>query len=832
MIDRVRPKRAFARAVVLLGLIWATAVVTTARGAQVPAQPKAAQESPASASHNVDMLKRYCFTCHNNRLKTAELSLEALDQANIPNDAATWEKVLKKLRSGAMPPVGRPRPDAATYTAYRAWLEHQLDAAAKQSPRPGRPATFHRLNRVEYQNAVRDVLGLDIDAAALLPGDDAAFGFDNIGEMLTVSPDLLDRYLSAANKITRLAVGDTSPQLGSAIYPVSQYLLQTDRMSEELPFGSRGGAAIRHYFPADGEYVFKLRFAGTSPVAASSQRERGPQVVDFRIDGERVAQLTTRGREFEDPADNGAVETKAVVKAGPHVIGVSFPKSTLMAETRFPQLFPWGNSAAFGTNTGSVRYLNVAGVEVNGPQNPQGLGDTPSRRRIFVCHPAQAPEEDGPASANASARPRRSSAETPASEDGCAKKILGGLARSAYRRPATPGDVQVLFGFYKNARADRGFDGAIQVALERLLVDPDFLFRVERDPARTAPGAVYRVDDLALASRLSFFLWSSVPDDQLLHLAEKGTLKQPAVLEAQVTRMLADPRASSLVTNFAAQWLYLRNIRVATPDSYQFPDWDDNLRAALAKETELFLDDQFRQDKSITDLLTADYTFLNERLAKHYGIPNVYGEHFRRVALKDEYNRGGLLGQGSIQLVTSMANRTSPVVRGKWLLENFLNYSPPPPPPNVPDLPPVSKDQAKMSLRQRIETHRQNPVCASCHNIMDPLGFALENYDAIGRYRSGDEGGPIDSSGATPEGTKFEGLHGLRGIMEGRQVEFVATVTEKLLVYAVGRGAEYYDQPAIRAIVRDAAPDYKWSSIVQGITRSIPFQMKQGRAEQ
>jgi hypothetical protein len=809
MLDRVKPKRAFGTAAALLCLIWLTGVVTSARGAQAPAQRKAAQESAAPAPHDADMLKRYCFTCHNNRLKTAELSLETLDQANVGKDAATWEKVLKKLRSGAMPPVGRPRPDAATYAAYNGWLEGALDGAAKATPRPGRPATFHRLNRVEYQNAVRDILGLEIDAAALLPGDDAAFGFDNIGEMLTVSPDLLDRYLSAANKITRLAVGDTSLQLGSAIFPVSQYLLQIDRMNEELPFGSRGGTAIRHYFPADGEYVFKLRFAGSAPVAASSQRERGPQVVDLRIDGERVAQLTTRGREFEDPADIGAVETKAVVKAGPHVIGVSFPKSTLMAETRFPQLFPWGNSAAFGTNTGSVRYLNVAGVEVNGPQNPQGLGDTPSRRRIFVCHPTQAAEEDA-----------------------CAKKILGSVARYAYRRPVTAADVQVLFGFYKNARTDRGFDGGIQAALERLLVDPDFLFRLERDPAKTAPGAVYRVDDLALASRLSFFLWSSVPDEPLLQLAEKGSLKQAAVLEAQVKRMLADPRANSLVTNFAAQWLYLRNIRGATPDSYQFPDWDDNLRAALARETELFLDDQFRQDKSVTELLTADYTFLNERLAKHYGIPNVYGEHFRRVALKDEYQRGGLLGQGSIQLVTSFANRTSPVVRGKWLLENFLNYTPPPPPPNVPDLPAVGKDQAKLSLRQRIETHRQNPVCASCHNIMDPLGFALENYDAIGRYRSGDEGGTIDSSGATPEGTKFEGLHGLRSIMESRQVEFVATVTEKLLVYGIGRGAEYYDQPAIRAIVRDAAPDYKWSSIVQGITRSIPFQMKQGRGEQ
>jgi hypothetical protein len=365
-----------------------------------------------------------------------------------------------------------------------------------------------------------------------------------------------------------------------------------------------------------------------------------------------------------------------------------------------------------------------------------------------------------------------------------------------------------------------------------LLVDPDFLFRVERDPADTAPGAVYRVDDLVLASRLSFFLWSSVPDDELLQLAENGTLKRPAVLEGQVKRMVADSRSSTLVTNFAAQWLYLRNIRGASPDSFQFPDWDDNLRAALARETEMFLEYQVRQDRSVTELLTADYTFLNQRLARHYGIPNVYGEHFRRVQLKDEYRRGGLLGHGSIQLVTSFANRTSPVVRGKWLLENFLNYTPPPPPPNVPDLPPVGKDQQKLSVRARVEQHRSNPVCAGCHSVMDPLGFALENYDAIGRYRTRDEGEPIDSSGSTPDGVKFDGLHGLRSVMEKRQVEFVATAAEKLLTYATGRGVEYYDQPAIRTIVQDAAPnDYRWSFIIMGIVKSVPFQMKQGRTE-
>jgi hypothetical protein len=656
---------------------------------------------------------------------------------------------------------------------------------------------------------VRDILGLDIDASGMLPGDDAAFGFDNIGEMLTVSPDLLDRYLSAANKISRLAIGDTSTQLGSATYPVSQYLLQVDRMSDDLPFGSRGGAAIRHYFPADGEYTFKIRVAGVSPVGASSSREKAPQALDLRVDGARVAQLTTTGREFEDPADVGAVETRVAVSAGPHVIGVSFPSSTVMAETRYPQIFPWGNSAAFATNTGSVRYLNVAGVEVGGPINARSLGDTPSRRRIFTCRPSEASQEEA-----------------------CAKKILGTLAYRAYRRPVTATEVKVLMGFYQKARAERGFDGAMQAALERLLVDPAFLFRVERDPAQIAPGGIYRVDDLALASRLSFFLWSSVPDDELLQVAEKATLTQPAVLERQVQRMLADPRASSLVSNFASQWLYLRNIRAASPDSYQFPDWDDNLRAALARETEMFLEYQVRQDRSVTELLTADYTFLNQRLARHYGIPNVYGEHFRRVQLKDEYRRGGLLGHGSIQLVTSFANRTSPVVRGKWLLENFLNYTPPPPPPDVPDLPPVGKDQQKLSGRARVEQHRSNPVCAGCHNVMDPLGFALENYDAIGRYRARDEGGPIDSSGATPDGVKFEGLHGLRSIMEKRRVEFVATAAEKLLTYAIGRGVEYFDQPAIRTIVRDAAPNgYRWSSIIMGIVNSVPFQMKQGRVE-
>jgi hypothetical protein len=796
-------------------LVW-SADLRTVAAAAAPQSTAAGQRADGAApppspspAHDRDLLQRYCVTCHNDRLRTAGLSLETVDAGHVGRDAATWEKVLRKLRAGAMPPAGRPRPAADTAAVYSRWLEHELDAHALSSPRPGRTATFHRLNRVEYQHAVRDILGLEIDAGSLLPGDDAAFGFDNIGEMLAVSPDLLDRYLSAANKISRLAVGDTSVQLGSATYTVSQYLLQADRMSEDLPFGSRGGTAVRHYFPADGEYVFKIRFAGSSPVAASSLREKPPQAVDLRLDGVRVARLTTTGREFEDPADIGAVEARVAVRAGPHVIGVSFEKSTLMAETRFPQLFPWGNSAAFGTNTGSVRYLNVAGVDVGGPHDPTGLGDTPSRRRIFTCRPKRAGEEDA-----------------------CAKTILAALARRAFRRPVLAADVQGLMAFYERARAGRSFEGAIQAALERLLVDPDFLFRIERDPAGLRPGAPYRVDDLALASRLSFFLWSSVPDEELLQLAEKGQLRQPAVLEKQVRRLLADPRSSTLVTNFAGQWLYLRNIRAAAPDSYQFPDWDDNLRAALQRETELFLDDQIRRDRGVAELLTAKYTFLNERLARHYGIPRVYGEHFRRVELRDEYERGGLLGHGSIHLVTSFANRTSPVVRGKWLLENLLSYTPPPPPPDVPDLPPVSRDAAKLSLRQRVELHRQNPACSACHTVMDPLGFALENYDAIGRYRERDEGGVIDSSGSTPDGVAFEGLHGLRSVLAGRQEEFVATVAEKLLTYALGRGLEYYDRPVIRAVVRDAASTgYAWSSVIMNITKSVPFQMRQGREE-
>ena len=786
------------RALIVVAVVWLAGLVgaaqTPAAGTSPAAQPT--QTSNPGDPDSRQVLNRYCVSCHSDRLKTAELSLQGVDVDNIPRDAATWEKVVRKLRAGAMPPVGRPRPDAATYDRLASRIEGELDRAAAARPNPGRTAAFHRLNRVEYQNSVRDILGLDIDVAALLPGDDAAFGFDNIGEMLTVSPDLLDRYLSAANKITRLAVGDPSLQLGSATYPVSEYLLQADRMSEDLPFSSRGGTSVRHQFPYTGEYVLKVRFAGTA---------RPPETVDIRIDGARVASLETPGRNnFEDPVDEGAVEARVSVDAGPHVVGVSFRKATVMNETRYPQYFPWGNSATFGTNTGSVRPLNVHSVDITGPFNPKDAGATPSRARIFTCQPSRASEEEG-----------------------CARKILGTVARRAFRRPVTTADVDALLPFYRTARAERSFDGAVQAALERVLVDPEFLFRVERDPENVAPGAAYRISDLALASRLSFFLWSSVPDEALLQAAEQGKLKDPAIFEQQVRRMIADERSKTLVTNFAAQWLFLRNVKLAKPDSFSFPDWDDDLRAALVSETELFLDYQIRADRPVAELLTADYSFLNERLAKHYAVPGVYGSHFRRVEFPDDVHRGGLLGHGSILLVTSFANRTSPVLRGKWLLENFLNYSPPPPPPDVPDLPPAAKGAQARTVRERVEQHRSNPVCAACHNVMDPLGFALENYDAIGRYRASDDGRPIDASGVTPDGVKFEGLSGLRGVIENRREDFVSTAAEKLLVYALGRGVEYYDQPAIRKIVREAASgDYKWSSVIVGITKSVPFQMR------
>ena len=754
-----------------------------------------AQELAAEASSPRALLDRYCVTCHNGRLKTAGLELDSIDVNAVAETAPVWEKVVAKLRAGAMPPAGRPRPDDVARRDFVHSLETRLDRAAAEHPDPGRTSVLHRLNRTEYQNAIRDLLALEVDASALLPADDAAYGFDNIADLLSVSPTLLDRYLSAATKISRLAVGASS-RTALSTYEFSKFLLQEERMSEDLPFGSRGGVAIRHYFPADGEYTIRIRFQGQA---------NPPIPLEVRVDGERVAALMTSGKSgIEAPRDAGALDARFVAQAGSRVVGLALLKPLLAPEGRFPQYYPWGNSSVFFTTTGGKRYVSVSSVDITGPFNPTGPGDTPGRDRIFVCRPENV-EGEGP----------------------CATEILATLARPAYRRPVTSEDVEVLMGFYEAARRDGGgFEVGIQAAVERLLVDPEFLFRVELDPEGVGPGVAYRVSDLELASRLSFFLWSSGPDDELLRLAEQGRLSDPAVFETQARRMLADERAAALIESFGTQWLFLRNVQIAAPDLYEFPEWDDNLRAALTQETELFLAHQLREDRSVTELLTADYTFLNERLARHYGVPNVYGSHFRRVTLPDD-RRAGLLGHASILTVTSFPNRTSPVVRGKWLLENILGAPPPPPPANVPELEENEPGAAPRSIKERLEQHRRSPVCASCHATMDPLGFALEQYDAIGRWRDTEDGQPVDSTGALPDGTAIEGPAGLRELLMRRQGEFVKTVTEKLLTYALGRGLEHYDMPAVRQIIREAAStDHRWSSIILGITRSVPFQMR------
>jgi hypothetical protein len=700
------------------------------------------------------------------------------------------------------------------------WLETALDKAADAKRNPGRPAA-HRLNRVEYTNAVRDLLALEIDGPSLLPTDESGFGFDNIADVLTLSPGLLDRYMLAAQKISRLAIGDPTIRLAGETHSISLGLVQEERMSDELPFGSRGGTVIRRHFPLDGEYLIKIRLRrgfNTGIIRGLGNREQ----LDVRLDGTRIKLFTVGGEcidsteprcqreagrtdgntplasRYEQSADEG-LEVRVPVKAGVHLIGISFLKQTVTPEgagTRPPAALAYSTDDFDG-------QMDLRTVQFEGPLVVTGAGDTASRQRIFVCQPASAQEEDS-----------------------CARKILGTLARRAYRRPVTDRDLQVLLKLYAVGRREGSFEAGIKFALEGLLVSPNFLVRIEPDPQDVAPGTAYRLSDLELASRLSFFLWSSIPDDALLDLAERGKLKDPAVLEQQVRRMLADPKASTLVTNFGHQWLYLRNLRLVTPDPREFPEFDENLRDALQKETELFLEDQLRADRSVVDLLSAKHTFLNERLAKFYGIPDVYGSHFRRVELTDD-RRMGLLSQGSILTVTSYATRTSPVVRGRWILENILGTPPPPPPPDVETDLSEKPGEPFTSVRQRLETHRKNPVCASCHSTMDPVGFAFENFNGIGKWRTSDRDTPIDATGVLPGGAKFDGPTEFRKVLLTHGDEFVETLTEKLLTYALGRGIEAYDKPVIRKIMREAAPnDHRWSSLILGIVKSLPFQMR------
>ena len=777
--------------------------------------PSAAPETAVSP-HRA-LLDRYCVACHNDRARQAGVTLQTIDTdqiGQIAEDVEVWEKVVRKLRARAMPPPGRPRPDDAVYDAVAASLESALDHAAAADPNPGRPP-IHRLNRAEYRNAIRDLLALEIDERALLPPDESGYGFDNIADVLAISPVLLDRYMVAAEKVSRLALGDASIRPAVQKHTVPYTLWQDGRMSEELPFGSRGGLAVRHHFPLDGEYVIKMTLQ-----RAYGNHIRGlgePNDIELRVDRRRIAQFTVGGDGerapwdavsrpslYEQTADEG-LEVRVEVKAGTRLLSAAFLDKAVVPEGVLEPR-PGVSSLAFSRDRNAAMALDS--IQVSGPYNARTPEDTPSRSRVFVCYPLEATQEES-----------------------CAEEILSTLARRAFRRPVADEDVEPLVSLYREGRNEGSFETGIQFALRGILIDPEFLFRVERDPVSAAPATAYLLSDVELASRLSFFLWSSIPDDELLDLAARGQLKAPAILEQQVARMLRDARSHALVDNFFGQWLLLRNMRTVAPDPDAFLDFDENLREAMERETELFVESQVRDDRSVLELLRADYTFLNERLARHYGIPNVYGNHFRRVTV-DGRGRGGLLGHGSILTATSYPNRTSPTKRGLWVLENLLGSPPPPPPPEVPGLPDADHpgDGRSLSMRERMEVHRTSPVCASCHVLMDPLGFSLENFDGLGAWRTTEGGTPIDASSALPDGVRFEGPSGLRDVLLGQEERFAATVTEKLLTYALGRGVEYYDGPAVRTITKDAAAsDYRWSSLIRGIVESTPFQMRRSR---
>jgi mono/diheme cytochrome c family protein len=791
------------------GLIaaWLSLMSVGLGGAVAGQSPQARQQPPDPAALPYRAaLNQYCVTCHNQRARTAGLGLDTMDLARVSDSAEVWEKVVRKLRTGTMPPQGARRPDQATYSSLISWLETELDRGAAARPGPGRAPLFHRLNRAEYGNAIRDLLALDVNVASLLPPDDSAYGFDNIADALGVSPLLLERYLVAADKVASLAVGDPDVSAGSETYRVRQDLSQ-DQHIEGMPLGTVGGALVHHTFPVDGEYEFQVKLFRTN-----SSVMRGleyPQQLEITVDGERVYLVTIGGGDdfktlLKDvtaagDAVDARLKVKVRVKAGPRSVGVAFLYRSNVAESRALQPFLRSSVDTYDF-TGRP---HVDTFTIVGPFNAKGPGETPSRRRIFTCRPTS----------------------TGSGESACARQIVSTLARRAFRRPVTESDLQPLLEFYELGRREGTFETGIQLALQRMLASPMFVFRFERDPANVAPGAIYAVDDFELASQLSFFLWSSIPDDELLAAAGQGRLKIPSVREQQVRRMLADPRSRALVSNFAGQWLQLRNLKSIVPNSEEFSDFDDNLRQAFQIEAEMFFESIMREDRNVLDLMTADYTFVNERLARHYGIPNVYGSHFRRVTLTDEA-RIGLLGKGGVLLVTSHTDRTSPVVRGKWILENLLGTPPPPPPPDVPPFP-ENTGQKPRSVRDRMEQHRANPTCAACHKLMDPLGFALENFDAVGKWRTRDAGSPIDASGQLTDGTPVDGVVSLRLALSRRPDVFVGTLTEKLMTYALGRGLDYRDMPAVRAVLRESQPrNYRFSSLVLGIVNSPQFRMR------
>ena len=796
--------------VLATGCVIAMSLLVSGTSAQTgvprPQTTPAAQSSqPVSPVSDVaaqrKMLDQYCVTCHNeDDAVVPNFFLEKLDIAHLADHAEVGEKIVRKLRAGMMPPSGMPRPTPAAMETFIRSLEAQLDKGAKTSLIP---PGIHRLNRTEYANSIRDLLALEVDATKFLPADDSTRGFDNIAGALTLSPALMEAYLSAAGKISRLAIGDVSAPT-QAVFEVPADTAQNYHI-EGLPFGTRGGILIKYQFPADGEYSFKVKGV-TGYFQAVLGGVKGEQL-EVTVDGERV-KLFNWDTEIANTTGNGRSTPRVPVKAGLHTVGVTFLATNDVPGSELDKPFQRTMNTP-GSIPGFLFYPHVGQVWIEGPYNAVGASETASRQKIFVCKPA-----------------------TTRDEAACARQIISTLVKHAYRRPATNSDLAPLMDFYGSGRSEGGtFEDGIEVALQRILVDPEFIYRGEAEPAGVANGKSYRISDLALASRLSFFLWSSIPDDQLIDLAAQGKLRDPAVLEAQVKRMLADPKSEAMTVNFTGQWLSLRSLKTSEPVVNIFPDFDDNLRAAYQREIELFFDSVVREDRSVIDLLTANYTYVNERLAKQYGIPNIYGSQFRRVTLPAELDvRRGLLGKGGLATLTSYANRTSPAVRGKWFLQTFLGVPPPEPPPNVPSLKEKPADTTgnlkAPTLRQRMAAHTSNPSCATCHKIFEPIGLAMENFDAVGMWRTMDDDNPIDTAGVLADGTKVDGIPSLRNALVGRSDQFVRVVTEKLLTYGLGRGLEYEDMPLVRAIDRDsAASKYKFSAIILGIVKSAPFQM-------
>jgi mono/diheme cytochrome c family protein len=780
---------------------------STPQRAATPQRPAAATPSaPApDVSQQRALVDQYCVVCHNAKLKTANLLLDQFDLSKVADHPELAEKIVRKLRAGMMPPSGMPRPDPATQERFIGWMEQELDSKASiHLPAPG----IHRLNRTEYSNVVRDLLGLEVDATKFLPSDDSTHGFDNIAGALTMSPALMEAYLAAAGKISRLAIG-TATSATQAVYVAPEDVSQ-DYHIEGLPFGTRGGMLITHEFPADAYYVFQVFPINKGNMGGGGAFGEVPgEQLEVTVDGEQVHQFDWDGELKNGEAVHAGANTQWIfVRAGLHTVGVTFLATNFAPGNDLNAKF-LRSTIQTGTLPGMTFYPHVGRVRIEGPYDAKTPVDTPSRKKIFVCKPTSAKDEET-----------------------CARQIVTTLAKRAYRRPPTPQDVGTLMEFYLAGRNEGNFDTGIERAVRRLLADPEFVYRRETEPVNVAAGKSYRLSDLALASRLSFFLWSSIPDDELMGLAAQGRLRDPAVLEQQVRRMIADPKSDSLVENFTGQWLNVRSLQTINPTVGLYPDFDDNLRQAFRREIELFFDSIVHEDRSVLDLLTGDYTFVNERLAKHYGIPNIYGPQFRRVQLGQDLDmRRGLLGKGALLTVTSQPARTSPVTRGKWFLQTFLGVSPPDPPPNVPAIKPKVEDNGsgnikEPTMREQMEQHRANPVCATCHRIFEPMGIAMENYDAIGAWRTAVDGTPIDVTGVLVDGTKVNGVVTLRDVLVRYQDQYVRVVAERLMTYALGRGVEYEDMPLVRSIVRDAAKDkYRFSSLVMGIVKSAPFQM-------